>query len=239
MITIAVTTWPSHPRRVDYLRRTLEALLDNLMGPRSDYRCIVSAESEQPTDAPWAGDELDRVCRSFGIPLRWRQGEASLPAHLNELFDLAFHDAECVLYLQDDWELHRALPLKGAAWLLNEHSDIAGVRLWASTAFKDSLLPGFSEVDLSADWSYGDNPALWHRRWWRRFRTFPASGDFGTHEHAMSKSMARIAEQRILVPTEVATDPIYYFQHIGRVTSVPNDERWPNAPKRSDPETWQ
>lgn len=235
---VAISTWPSHPRRCDYLRRTVEALRLNLR-TGEPIAWMVSAESQRADDSPWAGDALEQLCARMDLPLTWRTGRANLPAHLNELLAAAFRLSDCVLYVQDDWELHEPLDIQGAAMTLRETPDLAGIRLWARTRYRDGEpMPGMRDVILRADWSYGDNPALWHRRFWERAGPFPTGGDFGTHEHAMSMKLASVSSLRVFVPAAVALNSAAYFRHIGDVTSVPNDRRWPDAPRRDDPNFW-
>lgn len=240
MITVALTTWPSHPRRVAYLERTALALRYNLMAPRSEIAWLVSAESEHGSDAPWAGDALTSTCARLGLPLVWRDGPANLPGHLNDLFARAFAETSCVLYVQDDWELMRALPLAGSAWHLQETPDLAGIRFWVGPGvrYQAATVPGMREINLTSDWSYGDNPALWHRRFFERCGPFRTNGDFGTHEHEISWKLAGSSGLRVWTPLETSVYGDHWFRHIGAVTSVPNDARWPDAPRRSDPKHW-
>jgi hypothetical protein len=243
VITITISTWPSHPRRVAYFRRTVEALRRHLIEPPDAFSWMVSAESARPTDCPWAGDELEGACKAYGLPLRWRAGPACLPAHINELFRDAFRLSDILFYVQDDYELTRAVPLNGFVRVLRQTRNLAGVRLWANTAYRgEAPVPGFADINTAANWSYADNPALWHIRWWERCGPFDTAldmaGHFASHEHTGSDALAR-SGMACWAPAEVRRNPSFYFDHIGKVTSVPNDKRWPDAPKRSDPALWQ
>ena len=46
MITVVITTWPNHPRRVSYCEQTLRSLQRNLSATGHELRWLLSAESQ-------------------------------------------------------------------------------------------------------------------------------------------------------------------------------------------------
>lgn len=230
---VLLTTWPNHPKRVEYFKRTVDALQSRLSATAT---FVASAESQKTEDAPWSGDALELACEARRVTLIWRPETAHLPSHLNQAFKWAFSQSDTLFYVQDDWELHRNLDLSFANELLNRDETLAGIRFWSATKYFRPYA-GFVEIDKCASWSYGDNPALWHRRWFQQCGPFDTHGDFGTHEHRMRETL-EASRLSILAAKELKESSDYYFRHLGAVTSVPGDQRWADAPKRTDEKLW-
>ena len=229
MITVVVTTWPNHPRRVFYCEQTLRALTRNLSATGHEIRWLVSAESRPADDAPWSGQLLEERLERLGLEVRWRDAEPSLPGHLNDI--VSGLSSPLWFYVQDDWELIRPLDLGPAADLLLANDDLGGVRYWANTGYSGEF-KGFLVIDPAAAWSYGDNPALWHMRFNERVGPFDAGGSFGTHEGTAS---ARLASSglRILADPAIRHHAAHYFFHLGEMSSIPG--RSPLRQRRTTP----
>lgn len=223
-IDILITAWPNHPRRFECLVGTLDALEKNLVADGFEVALKIYTESARDPKHPWMGGELEKLSADSGIELHWSEGPPSLPAQLNRLHRESRADLR--FYLQDDWELRRPLNLASAAEALLADPLAAGVRFWAKTNY----LPAVSDspwlvVDLAAPWSYGDNPALWHRRFFDTYGPFSVEGDFGAHEHVMAATV-RGGPLKILAAPELAEAADYYFRHTGSISSLPNESRW-------------
>ena len=235
MITVVITTWPNHLRRVFYCEQTVRALQRNLSATGHELHWLVSAESRPADDAPWSGELLQQRLERLGVNVHWRDAEPNLPAHLNDIVQSL--PSPLWFYVQDDWELIRPLDIGPAADLLLARDDLGGVRFWANTGYLDAKVDGFRVVDPAASWSYGDNPALWHTRFNDRIGPFFVDGTFGDHEHIASNRLAA-SDLHVLASPELAENFSHYFQARGQITSVPNDARWDYAAKRRD-ERWQ
>ena len=230
-IDVVVYTWPNHPRRLEYFRQTIDALRTNLTATGHDLRFHVSAEIDAPSDGCGRRVELEDECHKRSLPLIWRFGPADIGAHLNAIWRTS--DADMLLLIQDDWVLTRPLDLGPVADLLLRDfiKPLGGVRFVANTQYsgKQWCISGFTLVINNANWSYGDNPALWHRRFYDTLGPF-SEGEklFGMHECKMSEKLAA-SDLRVLVPNEVVANAAHWFKHIGDVTSVPNDQRNPDS----------
>jgi hypothetical protein len=184
----------------------------------------VSAESQRPDDGRWCGAELEAECRKRNLPLHWRQAKANIAEHLNDIFRSSASDL--LFLLQDDYHLHFPLDLEPAATLLLNRSDVGGVRFWCAAA-SDGMDSGFLSVLKTESYSYGDNPALWHRRFFEQLGPFGSVGPYGVgHEGYMSLRVAR-GKLKILAAAETKDDAQYWFGHAGLVTSFPHDNRYP------------
>lgn len=223
-IEILISTWPNHPQRFEYFRLTIEALRKNLSGGGYPLLYSVFAEEEYDPRHRWMGAELSAFCAAAGMPLHWQTAPASLPRLLNRMHASAPGDLR--FYCQDDWLLTAPIDLEPAADYLLEHADCAGVRFWANTRYFGPEGP-WLDVDRGADWAYGDNPALWHRRFFQIYGPFEEAGDFGTHEARMTER-TRGGPLKILAAPEMATNASHFFQHIGNVSSLPIETRWPD-----------
>jgi hypothetical protein len=221
-IDVLLTTWPNHPLRMNYFCRTVEALRENLSAGGHPLRYRAFAERERDARHRWMGKELEAFCRANEIQLDWKPAPANLGRLLNLIYGSSESDLR--LYIQDDWLLEVPLDIGAAADHLLARDDCGGIRFWANTRFSGVDGPWLA-VDRNADWAYGDNPALWHRRFFDRYGPFEEGGGFGTHECSMNLSV-RTGPLKILTVPEMAKDASHYFRHIGEISSLPNETRW-------------
>jgi hypothetical protein len=101
IIDVVLATWPNHPRRIEYFRRTLTGLRANLTASHHQLRYLVSSESERDSAATWHGDELEKICESECMPLHWHDGPASLGAGMNAA--LRACTSPTIFLVQDDY----------------------------------------------------------------------------------------------------------------------------------------
>jgi hypothetical protein len=227
-LTVSVTTWPSHPRRVEYFCRTVDAFADELSRHNLNVKWVISSESEIPADSVFCEDELKRQCEFRGLSVRFRERPASLGSHLNELISSLTTDLW--FYLQDDWIVKRKIPLTEACDFLLNNETFGGVRFWANTGHS-GVVGRWSVLQKGAAWYYGDNPALWHRRFNQSIGPFCEHGSFGYHEGDASARASGSALE-LAAPLPVKKHANWYFDHLGEITSVPNDPRWDHAARR-------
>lgn len=223
-IDILITTWPNHPLRFEYFCRTVEALKKNLIAPDCLLTWYAYAEHTGDEKHQWMGGDLWNYCENNGIQLYWNNDQPSLPRLLNRMHRESAADLR--LYIQDDWVLLRPLAIAADAGYLLAAQDCAGIRYWANTRYAGSRGP-YLRVDRQAPWAYGDNPALWHRRFFEQYGPFEEGGEFGTHEGKMNEGI-KSGPLEILALPEMEQSASYFFQHIGNISSLPNETRWPD-----------
>lgn len=227
-LTVVVTSWPSHPKRVRYFCQTVDAFQAELARSGLNAQWVVSAETEPPADSRFCGDELQAACDSRKLPLFWRTAKADLAANLNE--SISRVKTDLWFYLQDDWLLVRKLPLLEACQLLQSDPGFGGVRFWANTEHWFTW-GRWSVLRKHAAWYYGDNPALWSLRFNRAIGPFESGGEFGHHETTANRAASSIG-LHLASPLPVRKNASWYFSHLGEVTSVPCDSRWNHAAVR-------
>ena len=125
-IDVAITTWPNHPRRIDYLAQTLAAIEKIMYASQHRVRLYCSAESERDERCTWHGDELEELCRKHDVELRWHEGMSNLGANMNAAIRMG--SGELVFLQQDDWCLQYPLDLSAGANLLNSHPEVELLR---------------------------------------------------------------------------------------------------------------
>jgi len=224
-LTVVVTTWPSHPRRVDYFCQSVDAFAIELAKNGLKARWIVSAETELPADSRFCRDELQTACDARNLTLLWRACKADLASNLNEC--IARVETELWFYLQDDWLVRRRLPLNAACDLLRRDDAFGGVRFWANTGHW-ATWGRWSVLRKHSPWYYGDNPALWSLRFNQLIGPFEPGGSFGHHEQAASQKASE-SGLHLASPLPLKNSANWYFSHLGEVTSVPCDTRWNHA----------
>ena len=102
--SVAITTWARTEARLEYLRRTLESLYDNLRLAGERLPIVVSAEHDGAARA-----ELEPLCLRYSARLVWNPRRAGPGCNLDHA--LSHTDAPFVLALQDDWVLAERLDL--------------------------------------------------------------------------------------------------------------------------------
>lgn len=226
-ITVLVTCWPNHQKRLKYLRETVSAFV---LHQNSDvnFNWLVTAETDDLENPLYFGD-LENICADLNLRLQWRTGQANLGKNLNH--GLSFVTTDLVFYLQDDWLLRRPIPIAEACDLLQD-TGFGGVRFWAN-ATHFMIWGQWSILRPGTPWYYGDNPALWHRRFFNRIGPFNETGCFGTAEVSASHA-ASCSGLHIATPLPLRTAADHYFTHLGEVTSIPRDPRWNNAQIRNE-----
>lgn len=222
LIDIALVAWPNHPRRIQYLRATLNALFESpgLTASRHRLRWFCSSETERDPRHSWHGDELEELCRQHSITLRYREGRAGLGENMNAAIRLC--SAELVFVVQDDWLLLHPLDLSGGADLMAANPGIDMIRYSWPGNDRVTLIPqadGWPRFKLDGGWPYGDDPHLQRGDFTKKFGAY-MEGEIphGTSEGGMVHSMiARGANIR-------AADRIY-FGHGGPTPSVIREQR--------------
>jgi predicted O-methyltransferase YrrM len=102
--SVAIITWARTEARLEYLRRTLDSLYDNLRLAGKRVPIVVSAERDGA-----ARSGLEPLCLRYGARLVWNPRRAGPGCNLDHA--LSHTDAPFVLALQDDWVLAERLDL--------------------------------------------------------------------------------------------------------------------------------
>jgi hypothetical protein len=222
-IDVVLMTWPNHPKRIEYFRRTLTGLRANLTASRHRLNYLVSSESERDPDSTWHGNELAEICEAEFMPLFFRDGPASLGAGMNAALRLC--TSPTIFLVQDDYELLYPLDISPGADLLEKHHDIDIIRYsyythpQNGTRFLGALEEdGFRTVDIYGPWPYGDDPHMRTPRTVERhgfYREGIGHGSEGDMVHRLVAGRAKI----------VAYDRCY-FGNFGEVSAVPNAQEY-------------
>ncbi len=220
-IDVAMTSWPNHPRRIEYITQILESLKEKLSASEHDLRFYCSAETEPDPRSTWHGGELEALCQTYGIELKWRDAKANLGANMNAAMRMG--SGEFVYLQQDDWWLRAPLDLSLGADLLWRHRDLDIVRYCWPQA--DYMLPtlkpgpeGWRLIDPKGKWPYGDDPHLRRRDFMDQWGWYFEGGGHGSASGALMKKLAQGNSQ------SVVADKVYY-EHKGRVSAVLGDVR--------------
>ena len=220
MIDIALVTWPNHPKRFEYFKRTVEALQQHLKYAGC-IQWVCSAETEQDPNYAWMGEVLHNFCLEHHIRLRWRQAKPNLGANMNAALRLC--KSPCVLIVQDDWVIQRSLDVTPGVELLADNSKVDMIRY----AYPDNdrqrptfrkRSDGWFKIDHSSTWLYGDEPHLQRVDFVRKWGYYLEGGP-----HA-SASQALMHKLRNGGATMVC-DGTNYFKHIGQISAYPNESR--------------
>ncbi len=220
-IDVAITSWPNHPRRIEYITQVLESLRDRLSAGQHDLRFYCSAETERDPEMSWHAVELVHLCQRRGIELGWRIGEANLGANMNAA--MAMGTGEFVCLQQDDWWLKEPLDLSPGADLLTRHRDLDLVRY--SWPDGDDMRPTFAGdiegwrlIDPRGRWPYGDDPHLRRRDFMDKWGWYYEGGRHGSASGELMKKLATGGFRGVVA------DKVYY-EHKGRVSAVVGDVR--------------
>jgi hypothetical protein len=233
-IDVILVTWPNHPRRLQYFRRTVRALAEKLTASRHELRWLCSSESARDPDSTWHGDELAEFCAKVGIKLHWREGPPSLGAGMNAAARLCM--APVCLLVQDDYELLEPLDLSPGAELLAENPQIDLVRFcyfchpqYGTQFVADSGHHGWQRVNIRGYWPYGDDPQMRRRDFHAKWGWYLEGGQHGVSEGDMLWRLVR-GEATIFAADRC------YFGHFGEVAAVPeSQEHRERAVTRSQP----
>lgn len=220
-IDVVLVTWPNHPKRIKYFARTMRALREKLSAARHVLRWLCSAESERDPQSTWHGDELESLCREWGIDLVWRPPPASLGGNMNTACKLA--RSEVFLLVQDDYQLLEPLDLSPGAEFMAAHPGVDLLRYsyyqhpQHGTQFAGEL-DGWRLVNLDGYWPYGDDPQLRRPLFALRWGKYLEGGRHGMSESEMLLRLVRGVDSRR--PVIAAADRCY-FGHFGEVAAVP------------------
>ena len=218
-ISIALVTWPNHPRRIEYFRRGIVDLKRRLCvtDPYAlEYVC--SAETERDPAQSWHGAEVESLCHAHGVRLQWRHGPANLGANMNAALQMC--TGELLLLVQDDWHLEARLDLRDGASFLLSNPRVALLR-YSWPAGKCTLRDhpdGWRRIDINGLWPYGDDPHLRRPDFMERYGWYLEGGHHGTASATLMRDLCT-ARAEIAVAEQV------YFRHIGEVSAVLNDSR--------------
>jgi hypothetical protein len=220
-IDVAMTSWPNHPRRIEYLTQILESLKEKLSASEHDLKFYCSAETEPDPKATWHGDELEAICQQYGIDLQWRDAKANLGANMNAAMRMG--TGEFILLNQDDWWLRAPLDLSLGANLLHGHPELDIVRYcWPQADYMALTLKegpeGWRLIDPKGRWPYGDDPHLRRRDFMGKWGWYFEGGGHGSASGTLMKLLASSNSQ------SVVADKVYY-EHKGRVSAVLGDVR--------------
>ena len=223
MIDIVVPTWPNHPKRIEYLQRTLDSLGEHLTASKDTLRFLCSAESEHDPESTWHGDELTSLCGSRNIPLHWRQGQASLGGSMNTAARIC--TAPLYIIWQDDFLLLEPLDLSPVADFMRRHHEVAMHRISYftdpvnGTKFKSEIEPGIRLVDIDGTWPYGDDPSMKHADFEQVYGQYLEGGRHGQSEGDM---LFRLVAQKAIITGGMKS----YCSHIGAIAAVPKSQEY-------------
>jgi hypothetical protein len=223
-IDVCMTSWPNHPKRLDYFAETIEACRRLLTATGYELRYYCSAESERDPKAVWCGDALIGLCREYDVELEWRGPNANLGANMNAAMRMG---AGRFVYLQqDDWRLEKPLDLAKGAALLVKHDTLDIVRYsWPQAphmapSFRGTV-DGWPKIDVTGNWPYGDDPHLRRRDFMARWGWY---FDKGPHGSASGTLMGNLVKGKADI---VVADKCYYH-HFGYVSANVIDPRGGN-----------
>src|SRR3990167_7976993 len=217
-IQVAMTSWPNHPRRLEYFDRATAALREKLTAAGHELLYVCSSETQRDPKQPWLGDELAALCRERNIALSWRDAPASLGGNMNAALRLC--TARAVFLVQDDWLLLKPLDIGPAAEYLAAHADVDLIRFSWPGHMTRFLAPrdGWQVVDGAYLYSYGDDPQLRRPDFVGRYGEYVETGPHGISEGDMLFRL-RKADATILAAEK------NYFTTIGDVASVIDEQR--------------
>jgi len=223
-IDVVMTAWPNHPVRLANFLTTVWGLQKHLKASRHEinYRC--SVEPDTSTDYGDYDTEFISVCQRHEIDHIYRPGgKPSLGGNMNDAFKLA--ETDCIFFCQDDFLLCEDIDISDAADWLESHEDFVMYRYDVSSFKFLGMVDGAVEIDKDSTYPYGDNPGMWHRRFFDKLGWYEEDGRFGSSEVDMNKrvkaSDVRIAAHAPLRPP----CPQRPFKHIGEVSSVLDEWR--------------
>ncbi len=215
--SVAIVTWARTEARLEYLRRTLEGLHENLRLADKRVPIVVSAERDGA-----ARTGVEPLCLRYGARLVWNPRRAGPGRNLD--YALSQIDAPFVLALQDDWVLTERLDLADGVRFLARHaaegSSMAMVRYtWGMDDTIARPLEGrFLRLAPESTHLYSDHPHLrstvlseivgpydavepddlsWEWRYNNRVKALAAAGQLQVAAH-WSNSFQHIGEESAL-----------------------------------------
>lgn len=229
-IDIAMTSWPNHPKRVEYFAETIEACRKLLTASGHQLRYYCSAESERDPKATWCGGALINLCADNNVDLSWRRPPANLGANMNAAMRMGH--GPFIFLQQDDWRLDMPLDLTPGATLLGDHPELDIVRYsWPQqermAPTLRSTVDGWRKIDVRGRWPYGDDPHLRRRDFMDRWGWYY---DQGPHGSASGTLMRKLVDGSAVI---VVAENCYY-RHFGYVSANITDARGGNHRRYDD-----
>jgi hypothetical protein len=220
-IDVAMTSWPNHPKRVEYIAQVLASLKSHLSASEHALRFYCSVETERDPRATWHGDDLAELLESYNVTWQSRGEPANLGANMNAAMGMG--SGEFVYLQQDDWELRYDVDLSPGAALLARLPELDIVRYsWPLAPGMHPTLDGDVEgwrlIDVNGPWPYGDDPHLRRRDFMNRWGWYFEGGKHGTASGGLMKRLVN-GRGRIVVAGK------NYYQHIGYASAVLGDVR--------------
>lgn len=222
MIDVNLVTWPNHPRRIEYFRRTVGLLHERLSAWACPIAWRCSSDSEHDPAASWHGEELQALCDAAEINLSWRNGPAGLGENMNAAARLGVNPY--VLLVQDDFELRYPLDLAPGVRLLRDHPEVDLIRYgWPGHMTKtlpspENDIDGWKRVAIPGHWPYGDEPQLRRRSFHDKWGPYVEEG---IHGHSESQMLHKLVHGNAVI---VLADKLY-FHNFGAVSAVIDDHR--------------
>jgi hypothetical protein len=220
-IDVAITSWPNHPKRIEYTELVFQSLQEKLTASQHDLRFYCSAETTRDPRSTWHGNELAALCEQYEVEVQWRGSPANLGANMNSAMRMG--SGEFVFLNQDDWWLREPLDLSPGAEFLDRNRGWDMVRYcWPQADYMAlTLIPGpgqWRTVDPRGRWPYGDDPHLRRRDFMDKWDWFVEGGGHGSASGALMNKMAQ-GRAKIVVADKV------YYEHKGYVSAVLGDVR--------------
>jgi hypothetical protein len=240
-IGVAIVTWPRSIERIQYFKRTMQAMFDNARASRHHLIYFASAERDG-VSLNMQRDFYDSVLALFGGQrgdfFQWREGPANLGANMNAALTMRGDPpADYLLLLQDDWVLTQPVDLSPYCDFLDGFPRFSMVRFswpevprhderahWIKFAsardqpYGDMTIARDNRtiirfLDNSSTYLYGDQPHLRRASYLEEFGPFKEGGDAGEPEVELC---GRLKQQG----WQVATSEKVLFEHCGDVSSM-------------------
>jgi len=222
MIDVAMTAWPNHPVRLANFLTTVWGLQKHLKASRHEIKYRVSVETDSCPRYGYYASEFGSICKTHGIKIDFH-GPPSLGGNMNSAFQFA--ESDCIFFCQDDWLLCEDIDISDAADWLESHEDFVMYRYDVSSFKFLGMVDGAVEIDKDSTYPYGDNPGMWHRRFFDKLGWYEEDGRFGSSEVDMNKR-AKASDVRIAAHAPLRPPcPQRPFKHIGEVSSVLDEWR--------------
>ena len=163
-VDVVITTWPNHPKRLEYFRDCLRLLRERLTASRHEMHWHCTSESMQCADAEWCGADLQAICDDDGIALSWRTWEPGLGENMNAALRLG--ESPMILLVQDDCHITEPLDLSPGIDFMDATADVDLLRYMWPPDERVGLIEngdGWRRFDVNDGWCYSDRPHLRRR----------------------------------------------------------------------------